>query len=62
VLSFFGFMHGEAIGVMQAPLVALSYAAVSLILFACAKASLRATPMARPTAGPETVSMAGTAD
>src|SRR5208283_5993338 len=44
VLSFFGFMHGEAIGVMQSPLVALSYAAVSLILFACARASLRATP------------------
>jgi AGZA family xanthine/uracil permease-like MFS transporter len=62
VLSFFGFMHGEAIGVGQAPLVALSYAVVSLILFTCAWASLRATPMARPAAAPETASLAGTAD
>jgi adenine/guanine/hypoxanthine permease len=62
VLSFFGFMHGEAIGVMQAPLVALSYAAVSVILFGCARASLRTTPMARPAVAPDPASMAGTAD
>jgi adenine/guanine/hypoxanthine permease len=37
VLSFFGFMHGEAIGVNQAPLVALSYLCVSGFLLGCAK-------------------------
>jgi adenine/guanine/hypoxanthine permease len=32
VLTFFGFMHGEAIGVGQSPLVASAYLAVSAIL------------------------------
>ncbi len=36
-LTFFGFMHSEAIGVGKTPLVALSYAAVALALFACAR-------------------------
>jgi len=39
VLTFFGFMHGEAIGVGQTPLVALSYLAVAGILLGCAKFS-----------------------
>jgi adenine/guanine/hypoxanthine permease len=37
VLTFFGFMHAEAIGVGKTPLVALSYLAVSVGLFACAR-------------------------
>jgi adenine/guanine/hypoxanthine permease len=37
VLTFFGFMHGEAIGIGQTPLVALSYLAVAGILLGCAK-------------------------
>ena len=37
VLTFFGFMHSEAIGVGKMPVVALSYAAVALALFACAR-------------------------
>jgi AGZA family xanthine/uracil permease-like MFS transporter len=37
ILTFFGFMHGERIGIGQAPVVALSYLAVSAILFGCAK-------------------------
>jgi AGZA family xanthine/uracil permease-like MFS transporter len=37
VLSFFGFMHGEAIGVNQAPMVALAYLTVSGFLLGCAK-------------------------
>jgi AGZA family xanthine/uracil permease-like MFS transporter len=37
VLTFFGFMHGEAIGIGQTPLVAISYLAVATILAACAK-------------------------
>lgn len=36
VLTFFGFMHGEKIGIGQTPTVAASYLAVSAILAACA--------------------------
>jgi AGZA family xanthine/uracil permease-like MFS transporter len=42
VLTFFGFMHGEAIGVFQTPAVALSYLAVSGILFGCKFATVTA--------------------
>jgi AGZA family xanthine/uracil permease-like MFS transporter len=37
VLTFFGFMHGEKIGIGQTPLVAASYLAVSIMLAGCAK-------------------------
>ncbi len=37
ILSFFGFMHGEAIGVNQSPVVAVSYVAIAAILFGCGK-------------------------
>ena len=37
VLTFFGFMHGNAIGVGQTPLVAISYLIVSGLLLGCAK-------------------------
>lgn len=36
-LTFFGFMHGEAIGVGQTPVVAVSYLGVAAILMGCAK-------------------------
>jgi AGZA family xanthine/uracil permease-like MFS transporter len=36
-LTFFGFMHGEAIGIGQTPLVATAYLAVAGFLFGCAK-------------------------
>lgn len=36
-LTFFGFMHGEAIGIGQTPAVAFAYLAVAGILFGCAK-------------------------
>jgi AGZA family xanthine/uracil permease-like MFS transporter len=36
-LTFFGFMHGEAIGIGQTLVVAGSYVAVAVILFACSK-------------------------
>ena len=39
VLTFFGFMHGEHIGIGQSPLVALSYLVVAGIIFSCAKFS-----------------------
>ncbi len=43
VLTFFGFMHGEKIGIGQSPVVAVSYLAVSVILAACAKFAILAT-------------------
>jgi len=36
-LTFFGLMHGQNVGLMQTPLVALSYLLVFCILVACAK-------------------------
>jgi AGZA family xanthine/uracil permease-like MFS transporter len=44
VLTFFGFMHGEAIGVGQTPLVAISYLGVAAIFVGCAR--LATTPAA----------------
>jgi AGZA family xanthine/uracil permease-like MFS transporter len=37
VLTFFGFIHGEAIGIASSPAVAFAYAGVAAILFACAR-------------------------
>ncbi len=37
VFTFFGFIHGEAIGIASSPAVAFAYAGVAMILFACAK-------------------------
>jgi AGZA family xanthine/uracil permease-like MFS transporter len=36
-LTFFGFMHGEAIGIGQTPVVATAYLGVAAFLFGCAK-------------------------
>jgi AGZA family xanthine/uracil permease-like MFS transporter len=36
ILTFFGFMHGERIGVGQTPTVALGYLLVSALLYGCA--------------------------
>jgi AGZA family xanthine/uracil permease-like MFS transporter len=36
-LTFFGFMHGEAIGIGQTPLVAVSYLGVGAVMLGCAK-------------------------
>jgi adenine/guanine/hypoxanthine permease len=35
ILTFFGFMHGEGIGIGRTPVVAASYVAVAVILFCC---------------------------
>ncbi|MEY4515238.1 MAG: hypothetical protein RLZZ450_7360, partial [Pseudomonadota bacterium] len=44
-LTFFGLMHGEAIGIGQSPVVALSYLSVAAVLVACAKyAAIEAKP------------------
>jgi AGZA family xanthine/uracil permease-like MFS transporter len=45
VLTFFGFMHGEAIGIGQTPLVAVSYLAISGLLAACAKFATVSAPV-----------------
>jgi hypothetical protein len=45
LLTFFGFMHGEQIGLGQTPTVAMSYLVISGIFVACAKF---ATVTARP--------------
>ncbi len=37
VLTFFGFMHSEAIGIAKTPLVAFSYLMVAVVLLWCAK-------------------------
>ncbi len=42
VMTFFGFMHGEKIGIAQSPTVAISYVAVAGILYACKFATLGA--------------------
>jgi len=43
-LTFFGFMHGEAIGIGQTPTVAVSYLMVTAVLFACAKFATASAP------------------
>lgn len=56
VLSFLGFMHGEAIGFAVSPLVALAYAVVAGGLYACAQgepAPLPADPHAAKPAAAE---------
>jgi adenine/guanine/hypoxanthine permease len=42
VLTFFGFMHGEAIGIGRTPVVALSYLFVAAWLLACARYAVAA--------------------
>jgi AGZA family xanthine/uracil permease-like MFS transporter len=48
VLTFFGFMHGEAIGFAQTPLVAFSYLLVAGILLWCTKSVTKSVPAAMP--------------
>jgi AGZA family xanthine/uracil permease-like MFS transporter len=50
VFTFFGFMHGEAIGIGQTPLVAISYLAVAAILVGCAKFATTSTVESMPPA------------
>ncbi len=61
VLTFFGFMHSEAIGIAKTPLVAFSYVGVAAILFACAKFKAAATEQERslPIAGADFDALAG---
>jgi len=45
VLTFFGFMHGERIGIAQSPLMAASYFTVGCIFLACAKLVTAPAPL-----------------
>ncbi|HEX3988298.1 MAG TPA: regulator, partial [Verrucomicrobiae bacterium] len=36
ILTFFGFMHGERIGIAQSPVVAISYATAGALMMGCA--------------------------
>jgi AGZA family xanthine/uracil permease-like MFS transporter len=48
LLTFFGFMHGEQIGIGQTPTVAVSYLVISGIFVACARfATVTASPVER---------------
>ena len=44
VLSFFGFMHGEAIGIGQSPLVTVAYLGCAAVLFGCSKLATVTAP------------------
>ena len=46
VLTFFGLMHGEKIGIAESPVVAASYVLVALILGGCAKFATATAPVA----------------
>jgi len=51
VLSFFGFMHGPAVGIAVMPAVALAYALVAVFLFAISRSpALVILPAAKPPA------------
>jgi adenine/guanine/hypoxanthine permease len=43
-LTFFGFMHGEAIGIGQTPLVTIAYLGCAGVLFGCAKFATVSAP------------------
>jgi AGZA family xanthine/uracil permease-like MFS transporter len=45
VMTFFGFMHGERIGIAQSPSVAASYLMVALFLVGCAKFARTPAPL-----------------
>ena len=51
-LTFFGFMHGEAIGIGQTPIVAVSYLAVAAVFVGCAKFLVPEEAAAAPSVPP----------
>ena len=60
LLTFFGFMHAEAIGIGKTPLVALSYLVVAGVLAACARYAT-ATPPVRHASDHGSVGALGSA-
>ena len=47
-MTFFGFMHGEAIGIGQSPLVTIAYLGAAGVLFGCAKFATVSAPAEDP--------------
>jgi AGZA family xanthine/uracil permease-like MFS transporter len=60
VLTFFGFMHGEKIGVGESPVMAASYLGVACVLYGCARlgAVTATAPAPDPHAHPEAAPLA----
>ena len=54
VFTFFGFIHGEAIGLAKSPAVAASYLVVAAILYGCARSA--AMPTGAPVRSPAAAS------
>jgi AGZA family xanthine/uracil permease-like MFS transporter len=48
-LTFFGFMHGEAIGIAESPMIAASYGLVALWFLGCAKFASGSEPATAPS-------------
>jgi AGZA family xanthine/uracil permease-like MFS transporter len=48
LMTFFGFMHGEQIGIAETPMVAGGYLAIAAIFIACAKFGTQAQTSAQP--------------
>jgi len=59
IMTFFGLMHGEHVGIAQTPLVAVSYLIVAGILLGCAK--LAVNPGDLPSVTPADVTEASPA-
>ncbi len=57
VLTFFGFMHGERIGIAQTPVVAASYLMVSILFMGCSRFAVVAPKPAEEHAEPEAESV-----
>jgi len=56
ILTFFGFMHGEAIGIAVTPVVAIAYLIVAVFLFGLSRSPASALDRTAPHEGiPEAV-------
>ena len=51
VLTFFGFMHGQAVGIAVSPTLAVAYAIVAGFLFALTRYPALAPALTGPPAG-----------
>ena len=55
VLTFFGFMHSEAVGINQTPMVAIAYLGVAAVLYGCGVSERKHVGASQPLAGHEPV-------
>ena len=52
VMTFFGFMHGEFVGIAVTPTVAAAYAVVAIFLYLCSRMEATAMEKTVPAAEP----------